>query len=72
MHVLVIVINAQRLGQRLPVLASETLPQTTQYIRNEAVDTRAIGKLEHRNVYFAAAHAGCDITGPTRGIDIRK
>ena len=56
----------------MPVLASETLLHTTQYIRNEAVDTRAIGKLEHRNVYFAAAHAGCDITGPTRGIDIRK
>ena len=29
MHVLVIVISAQRQGQRLPVLASETLPQTT-------------------------------------------
>ena len=73
MHVLVIVISAQRQGQRLPVVASETLPQRTQHISNEAVDTRAKSNLENRrNVYFVAAHAGCDITGPTRGIDTRK
>ena len=51
MHVPVIVINAQRQVQRLPMLASETLPQTTQHVRHEAVDTRAIIKIEHRNVY---------------------
>ena len=70
MHV--IVINAQQQGERLPVLASETSPLTTQHISNEADYTRTVSKLAHRNLYFAAAHAGCGITGPTRVIDIRK
>ena len=67
MHALVIGINAQRQGQRLPVLASEALPQATQHMSNEAVDTRATSQAEHRNVYLAAAHAGCGSTGSTRG-----
>ena len=72
MHVLVTVLNAQRQGQRLPVLASETSLLTAQHTSNEAGDTRSISKLSHRNVYFAAAHAGCGITGTTLVIDMRK
>ena len=55
MHVLFTVLNAQRQGQRLPVLASETSPLTAQHTSKEAGDTRSTSKLSHRNVHFAAA-----------------
>ena len=44
MHVTVTVINAQQQGQRLPMLASETSPLTTQHISNETDDTMAVSK----------------------------